>query len=227
MRCDVSSIILKLMLNPKDLQASLRAPCWIEAMQGRNSLFERLDIRSDQHLHCSRSEYEHGHLPDGRENRLPQRRTDKLSYVSPIPEGFVDPEHPSHVYRLKKALYGLKQAPRAWYDKLSAFLIKSIQKQKSTAISTTEANTSPYHGCCAQILWMLLNAGLLDLLHKIPMYCDNQSQKGPTADSIAERLTRPTVYKFKTDCSIIPVWVKYYTVIIDPHESAVNVTEPD
>ncbi|GKD14744.1 zinc finger, CCHC-type containing protein, partial [Tanacetum coccineum] len=26
------------------------------------------------------------------------------------------------------------------------------------------------------------------------------------ADSIAERLTRPTAYKFKTDCSIIPVW---------------------
>ncbi|GKB20723.1 retrovirus-related pol polyprotein from transposon TNT 1-94 [Tanacetum coccineum] len=32
--------------------------------------------------------------------------------------------------------------------------------------------------------------------------------KGRTvADSIAERLTRPTAYKFKTDCSIIPVWV--------------------
>ncbi|GJY42982.1 retrovirus-related pol polyprotein from transposon TNT 1-94 [Tanacetum coccineum] len=29
------------------------------------------------------------------------------------PEGFEDPEHPTHVYRLKKALYGLKQAPRA------------------------------------------------------------------------------------------------------------------
>nr|GEY81383.1 hypothetical protein [Tanacetum cinerariifolium] len=40
-------------------------------------------------------------------------------------EGFVDPDHPSHVYRLKKALYGLKQAPRAWYDKLSKFLISS------------------------------------------------------------------------------------------------------
>ncbi|GKA89986.1 retrovirus-related pol polyprotein from transposon TNT 1-94, partial [Tanacetum coccineum] len=48
----------------------------------------------------------------------------EVVYVSQ-PEGFVDPEHPSHVYRLKKALYGLKQAPRAWYDKLSAFLIKS------------------------------------------------------------------------------------------------------
>ncbi|GJS31402.1 ribonuclease H-like domain-containing protein [Tanacetum coccineum] len=40
------------------------------------------------------------------------------------PDGFVDPEFPNHVYRLKKALYGLKQAPRAWYDKLSSFLIE-------------------------------------------------------------------------------------------------------
>ncbi|GKD22786.1 retrovirus-related pol polyprotein from transposon TNT 1-94 [Tanacetum coccineum] len=29
------------------------------------------------------------------------------------PEGFIDVDHPSHVYKLKKALYGLKQAPRA------------------------------------------------------------------------------------------------------------------
>nr|GEX59413.1 retrovirus-related Pol polyprotein from transposon TNT 1-94 [Tanacetum cinerariifolium] len=39
-------------------------------------------------------------------------------YVSQ-PAGFVDPDHPTHVYLLKKALYGLKQAPRAWYDTLS------------------------------------------------------------------------------------------------------------
>ncbi|GJZ20471.1 retrovirus-related pol polyprotein from transposon TNT 1-94 [Tanacetum coccineum] len=43
-------------------------------------------------------------------------------YVSQ-PEGFVDLDHPTHVYRLKKALYGLKQAPRAWYDTLSRFLL--------------------------------------------------------------------------------------------------------
>ncbi|GKE38769.1 retrovirus-related pol polyprotein from transposon TNT 1-94 [Tanacetum coccineum] len=43
-------------------------------------------------------------------------------YVSQ-PEGFVDPDHPIHVYRLKKALYGLKQAPRAWYNTLSRFLL--------------------------------------------------------------------------------------------------------
>nr|GEV07142.1 hypothetical protein [Tanacetum cinerariifolium] len=43
-------------------------------------------------------------------------------YVSQ-PEGFVDPDHPIHVYRLEKALYGLKQALRAWYDTLSRFLL--------------------------------------------------------------------------------------------------------
>ncbi|GJU75660.1 retrovirus-related pol polyprotein from transposon TNT 1-94 [Tanacetum coccineum] len=43
-------------------------------------------------------------------------------YVSQ-PEGFIDPDRPHHVYRLKKALYGLKQAPRAWYDTLSKFLL--------------------------------------------------------------------------------------------------------
>ncbi|GJX81682.1 retrovirus-related pol polyprotein from transposon TNT 1-94 [Tanacetum coccineum] len=41
------------------------------------------------------------------------------------PEGFIDVDHPSHVYKLKKALYGLKQAPRAWYDELSRFLLQN------------------------------------------------------------------------------------------------------
>ncbi|GKE76773.1 retrovirus-related pol polyprotein from transposon TNT 1-94 [Tanacetum coccineum] len=43
-------------------------------------------------------------------------------YVSQ-PEGFVDRDNPSHVYKLKKALYGLKQGPRAWYDMMLSFLI--------------------------------------------------------------------------------------------------------
>ncbi|GJW34293.1 retrovirus-related pol polyprotein from transposon TNT 1-94 [Tanacetum coccineum] len=43
-------------------------------------------------------------------------------YVSQ-PKGFGDPDHPTHVYRLKKALYGLKQAPKAWSDTLFKFLL--------------------------------------------------------------------------------------------------------
>ncbi|GJU12195.1 retrovirus-related pol polyprotein from transposon TNT 1-94 [Tanacetum coccineum] len=156
-------------------------------------------------------------------------------YVSQ-PEGFVDPNHPTHVYRLKKALYGLKQAPRAWYqasptkkhlealkrvfrylrgtinwglwypkdtamaltayadadhagcqdtrrstsgsaqflgDKLVSW---SSKKQKSTAISTIEAEYIAMSGCCAQILWM--RSQLIDydfVLNKIPLYCENRN----------------------------------------------------
>nr|GEV03250.1 retrovirus-related Pol polyprotein from transposon TNT 1-94 [Tanacetum cinerariifolium] len=41
------------------------------------------------------------------------------------PEGFIDADHPSHVYKLKKALYGLKQAPKAWNEELLKFLLKN------------------------------------------------------------------------------------------------------
>ncbi|GKC12790.1 retrovirus-related pol polyprotein from transposon TNT 1-94 [Tanacetum coccineum] len=41
------------------------------------------------------------------------------------PEGFIDADYPSHVYKLKKALYGLKQAPRAWYDELLKFPLQN------------------------------------------------------------------------------------------------------
>ena len=46
----------------------------------------------------------------------------EVVYISQ-PEGFVDLNRPTHVYRLKRAHYGLKQAPRAWYDTLSKFLL--------------------------------------------------------------------------------------------------------
>ncbi|GKA94665.1 hypothetical protein Tco_0816703 [Tanacetum coccineum] len=52
----------------------------------------------------------------------------------------------------------------------------SSKKQKSTAISTTEAEYIALSGCCAQVLWMrsqLSDYGFV--LNKIPLYCDNQS----------------------------------------------------
>nr|GEU48770.1 hypothetical protein [Tanacetum cinerariifolium] len=41
------------------------------------------------------------------------------------PKGFIDADHPSHVFMLKKVLYVLKQAPRAWYEALSTFLLQN------------------------------------------------------------------------------------------------------
>ncbi|GJW03260.1 hypothetical protein Tco_1562116 [Tanacetum coccineum] len=52
----------------------------------------------------------------------------------------------------------------------------SSKKQKSTAISSTEAEYIALSGCCAQILWMrsqLTDYGLG--FNKIPLYCDNKS----------------------------------------------------
>ncbi|GKE76446.1 retrovirus-related pol polyprotein from transposon TNT 1-94, partial [Tanacetum coccineum] len=58
------------------------------------------------------------------------------------PDGFVDPDLPEKVYRLRKALYGLKLAPRAWYDELSNFLMsKGFTKAFSDADHTSCLDT--------------------------------------------------------------------------------------
>ncbi|GJU49777.1 retrovirus-related pol polyprotein from transposon TNT 1-94 [Tanacetum coccineum] len=181
------------------------------------------------------------------------------------PEGFEDPEHPTHIYRLKKAIYGgifINQAKYALkilkkygmdltdlvdtpmvdrlkldedlkgilvdqtrfrgmvgslmyltasrpnlYPKDNAMALTayadvdhagcqdtrrstsgsaqflgeklvswSSKKQRSTAISTVEAEYIAMSGCCAQILWM--RSQLKDYgfeFNKIPLYCDNKS----------------------------------------------------
>nr|GEZ91328.1 retrovirus-related Pol polyprotein from transposon TNT 1-94 [Tanacetum cinerariifolium] len=45
------------------------------------------------------------------------------------PEGFVDADHPTHVFCLKKALYGLKQALRAWYLETYKNVLQDIRDQ--------------------------------------------------------------------------------------------------
>nr|GFB28190.1 retrovirus-related Pol polyprotein from transposon TNT 1-94 [Tanacetum cinerariifolium] len=120
-------------------------------------------------------------------------------YVSQ-PEGFVDPDHPTHVYRLKKALYGLKQAPRAWYQAsptkkhlgalkrvfryLRGTINWGLSYSKDTAMALTayadaehaEAEYIAMSGCCVHILWMrsqLKDYGFA--FNKILLYCDNCS----------------------------------------------------
>nr|GEV69444.1 hypothetical protein [Tanacetum cinerariifolium] len=55
-------------------------------------------------------------------------------YVSQ-PEGFVDQDNPSHVYKLKKALYGLKQAPRAW---IPICLLQRMQMPITRVVKTLD-----------------------------------------------------------------------------------------
>ncbi|GJX87355.1 retrovirus-related pol polyprotein from transposon TNT 1-94 [Tanacetum coccineum] len=101
------------------------------------------------------------------------------------PEGFVDPDHPTHVYRLKKALYGLKQAPRAWYDTLSRFLLDNkfskgldfgvmVTPLMYTSLPDDRPGISCMHGgidtldeITAFRLWLCLQQDSL--------YCDNRN----------------------------------------------------
>ncbi|GKA02549.1 retrovirus-related pol polyprotein from transposon TNT 1-94 [Tanacetum coccineum] len=61
----------------------------------------------------------------------------KEVYVSQ-PEGFVDPDHPTHIYHLKKALYDLKQALRAWYNTLSRFLLDNKFSKDDIIFASTD-----------------------------------------------------------------------------------------
>ncbi|GKB45465.1 retrovirus-related pol polyprotein from transposon TNT 1-94 [Tanacetum coccineum] len=106
----------------KNIKEAMLDHSWIESMQDELNHFKRLDvwelvefIRNKSRLVAKGYGQEEG--IDFKESFAPVARFEAL-------DGFVDPEFPNHVYRLKKALYGLKQAPRAWYDKLSSFLIE-------------------------------------------------------------------------------------------------------
>nr|GEW65298.1 hypothetical protein [Tanacetum cinerariifolium] len=50
-------------------------------------------------------------------------------YVAQL-DGFVDPDHPDKVYRLRKALYGLKQAPRAIEHQLADMFTKALPEDR-------------------------------------------------------------------------------------------------
>ncbi|GKA76451.1 retrovirus-related pol polyprotein from transposon TNT 1-94 [Tanacetum coccineum] len=76
----------------------------------------------------------------------------------------------------EKNLHALKRIFRYLKGTIDMGLCWSSKNQKSTAISSTEAEYIALSGCCAQILWMrsqLTDYGLK--FNKIPMYCDNKS----------------------------------------------------
>nr|GEW37974.1 hypothetical protein [Tanacetum cinerariifolium] len=123
-------------VEPKNIKEAMANSEWIEAMQDKLHQFDRLQEEGIDFeesfalvahleavwifiacaLHKSFLIYQMGVKTAFLNGPLKEE-----VYVAQ-PDGFVDPDHPEKVYRLRKALYGLKQAPRAWYDELSAFL---------------------------------------------------------------------------------------------------------
>ncbi|GKB96926.1 ribonuclease H-like domain-containing protein, partial [Tanacetum coccineum] len=99
---------------PKNIKEAMVDSAWIEAMQEELHQFDRLHV-------LELVDKPFGKNMDVKPAFLNGPLKEEV-YVAQ-PDGFVDPDHPEKVYRLRKALYGLKQAPRAWYDELSKFLI--------------------------------------------------------------------------------------------------------
>ncbi|GKA99892.1 retrovirus-related pol polyprotein from transposon TNT 1-94 [Tanacetum coccineum] len=107
----------------------------------------------------------------------------KEVYVSQ-PEGFVDQEYPSHVYKIKKALYGLKQAPHRTRSR--------HRVKKSSLIFTTflQSVKQTYRKALKKFLSYFLSIFLVPngevkmrsqptdygfQFNKIPLYYDNKS----------------------------------------------------
>nr|GEZ90932.1 retrovirus-related Pol polyprotein from transposon TNT 1-94 [Tanacetum cinerariifolium] len=114
-------------MEPKNVKEAMTDPAWIESMQEELLQFKRLDEGID---------FEESFAPVARmeairiflayvahksftvfqmdvKTALLHGTLKEDVYVCQ-PEGFIDADHPSHVFKLKKALYGLKQAPHAW-----------------------------------------------------------------------------------------------------------------
>ncbi|GJT25711.1 retrovirus-related pol polyprotein from transposon TNT 1-94 [Tanacetum coccineum] len=131
-------------IEPKNIKEAMLDASWIESMQDELNQFKRLDVWELVECPIGRNiiavKWIWKNKTDA-ENTVIRNKSHlvakgyhvKTTFLNgPLkeevfvrqPDGFVDPDFPNHVYRLKKALYGLKQAPRAWYDKLSSFLIE-------------------------------------------------------------------------------------------------------
>nr|GEU29545.1 hypothetical protein [Tanacetum cinerariifolium] len=142
---------------PKNIIEAMADSAWIEAMQEELYQFDKLQGYAQEEgvdfeeslASVARLEAVRIFIVYAAHKSFPIYQMDvKIAFLNgPLkeevyvaqPEGFIDPDHPKKVYRLKKALYGLKQALRAWYDELLKFLTSKdvdhagcIDTQKST-----------------------------------------------------------------------------------------------
>nr|GEY90077.1 retrotransposon protein, putative, Ty1-copia subclass [Tanacetum cinerariifolium] len=112
---------------PKNIKEAMADSAWIEVMQEELHQFDRLQdedqtvIRNKARLVAKSTQVFSNFFQMDVKTTFLNGSLKEEVYVAQ-PDGFVDPDHPEKVYRLRKALYGLKQAPRAWYDELSKFL---------------------------------------------------------------------------------------------------------
>ncbi|GKB77284.1 ribonuclease H-like domain-containing protein [Tanacetum coccineum] len=186
-------------IEPKNIKEAVLDASWIETMKdelsqfkrldvwelvkcpiGRNIIVKRIDLRSLLHqlrdlklseFYGIRGSQELSYLPNGRQNGIPKQSTERGRFVR-HPDGFVDPDFPNHLYRLKKALHLDEDATaRSWI----------LIHQDSNILSNTYAR-NPVKG-------ILLNLNLSD--HRSVL----------TEPEMEMKIPRSSKVKFITACS--------------------------
>nr|GFC59905.1 retrovirus-related Pol polyprotein from transposon TNT 1-94 [Tanacetum cinerariifolium] len=135
------------------------------------------------------------------------------------PEGFIDADHPSHVYKPKEGsiwieastkgvdsgfeLTGFSDADYAGCEDsfkstsgraqfLGEKLVSwSSKKQDCTALSTAKAEYVSLSACCVQVLWMRTQLTNYGFnFTKIPIYCDSKSAIAISSNPVQHSRTK-------------------------------------
>nr|GEY28305.1 Gag-Pol polyprotein [Tanacetum cinerariifolium] len=171
---------------PKNIKEAMADSAWIEAMQDELHQFDILQVWELIDKPFGKTEegidFEESFSPVGRlkavrifiayathisfpiyqmdvKTVFRNRPLKKEVYVTQ-PDGFVDPDHPIKVYRLRKALYELKQAPRAWPSKPLATKRDSLGTPLATKpkldadLSGTPVDQTKYQSMIGSLMYL-------------------------------------------------------------------------
>ncbi|GKC44475.1 retrovirus-related pol polyprotein from transposon TNT 1-94 [Tanacetum coccineum] len=105
-------------------------------------------------------------------------------YVSQ-PEGFVDQEYPSHVYKLKKALYGLKQAPHAC-DSVDTPMVEKNKLDED--LQGTPIDATLYRDMIGSLMY--LTSSRPDLIYAVYLCAQNQAKPTEKHLNVVKRIFR-------------------------------------